>query len=160
LSDFEDLEEANAQPRDQNEYFYPRSLDAADRLHSTPFSYFHSKASRSCAGGRGGGSDGSGSGRSPMGEYNFFSSYLDSNAVAPLLSSYFSQDSDESQQLREEEEEEQRQLDTRRQSQRKSGRQQQQLFSQGRGGGGGGGSNRSSARLTPDLFPSPHYPKY
>jgi hypothetical protein len=87
-----------------------------------------------------------------LGEYNFYSSYLDSNTVAPLLSSYFSQDSDEPQHLREEEEE-QRQLDSRRQSKRMSGRDQVSHAPTP----GGGGSNRSSARLTPDLFPSLHY---
>ena len=141
-TDFEDLEESNGQPRDRNEYFYQWSVDAADRVRSTPFAFFN-KPARAGAGGRG--SDGSGGARSPLGEYNFFSSYLDSNTVAPLLSSYFSQDSDEVQNLRDEEVEQRQPGSVRIQSQRLSGRNQYAPP---------GGSNRNSTRTTPDLFPS------
>lgn len=141
-TDFEDLEESNCQPRDRNEYFYQWSVDAADRVRSTPFSFFNKPRARA------GGSDGSGSARSPLGEYNFFSSYLDSNTVAPLLSSYFSQDSDEVQNLRDEEVERRQPSSVRIQSQRMSGRNH---FSQAPPPAG---PNRNSTRATPDLFPS------
>lgn len=120
-------------PSDQSDYYYQKSLDAADRVHSTPFSYFFNRFSR------GAGSDGSGSGKSPVGDYNVLSSYyIDSNTVTPLLS-FMSQDSDETQENRPE-------------SKRSSGRHTQEAVAPG--------SNRSSKKLTPDLLPSHYYTKY